>query len=214
MTSTPPEPVRPASRLHQEVDESAAQPTIEPYIPPPIPYSETFENNMMNAILNPHGFASPPSAPDHSAPPPSISRAELPLQLHDYRRVYPSSIKGVCLSHPSHTFHGAPGPTEEQLLQLAQELVQKRGIRNEVQFVHWLDTEETHQRRELHERMRRRQSMLHENANVQQEITRLDQERDIEKRVTERLRTRTRSGGAADGKEEDESSDSDIGAVM
>jgi len=217
MTSTPPpEPVQPTSRPQQEDDESAEQPTTEPYIPPSIPYSEAFENSIMNAFLNPHGsFAPPPYAPDHSAQPPSISQSELPLALHDYRRVHPSFVNGILLSHPSHTLHGAPGPTEDQLLQLAQELVQKHGIRNEAQFVLWLDTEETHQRRELRERMRRRQSVLRENENVRQEVDRLDMERDMERRVAERWRTRNRSGGAADGKEEDdESSDSDIGGVM
>lgn len=170
----------------------------------------------MNTILNPHGAFAPPSyAPKSDEPPPTISKEELPLPLHDFRRIYPSPIPGVLLSHPSHTIHGAPGPSEEQLIQLAQDLVQKHGIRNEAQFLHWLDAEEAQQKRDLKERMRRRQIAIRENEVVHQELARLDDERDVERRVAERLRTKNRSSGGGEEKEEEsESSDSDIGAVM
>jgi hypothetical protein len=220
-------------------EDNVVPPTMEPYTPVEIPYSEAFENSIMNTVLNPHGAFHPPPYPSGNAipPDPDISASDLPLPLHDYRRIYPSPVPGILLPHPLYTLHGAKGPSEEQLIAQAEELCKKHNIRTKAQFDHWVDAEIASQMRELKERMRARQRAIKENDRVMLEVRRLDMERDMERRVAERWRSRRKTSGgsgksavtanadlagagnSADAEEKedgemDESSDSDIGAVM
>lgn len=209
-TRLPVEPVLPVSPPPEEESTPAPAPAVEPWQVPDIPYSESFENDVMNTVLNPKSNTRQPVYPPNpDAPPAVISPAEIPLPLHDYRRTYPSSIPGILLPHPTSTFHGVAGPSEEQLLALAQELVEKHGIRNEAQFKHWLNEKEAQQRTELKERMRRRQEAVRINEDVEREVRTLDTQRDIERKVM-------RSRASLKGKEDidTESSDDDVSMVM
>lgn len=206
------EPVLPVSPPPEEdsTPAPAPAPAIDPWQAPDIPYSESFEDSVMNTVLDPNANTRQPvylSNPD--TPPPVLSSTELPLPLHDYRRAYPSTIPGILLPHPTSTLHGATGPSEEQLLGLAQALVEKRGIRNEAQLKHWLDTEEAQQRAELMKRMRRRQEAIRINEHVAREVRTLDTQRDFERKVM-------RSKASLKGKEDadTESSDDDISMII
>ena len=207
-TRCPNEPVLPVSPPPEE--ESTPAPAVEPWQAPDIPYSESFEDSVMNTVLDPNSNSRKPVyLPNPDATPPVISTTELPLPLHDYRRTYPSPIPGILLPHPTSTLHGAAGPSEEQLLTLAQQLVEKHGIRNEAQLKHWLDAEEAQQRAELMKRMRRRQEAIRINEHVVREVRTLDTQRDVERKVM-------RSKASLKGKEDvdTESSDDDISMVL
>ncbi|SRR6266480_4387556 len=204
------EPVLPVSPPPEEESTPAPTPAIDPWQAPDIPYSKSFEDSVMNAVLNPNSNTRQPvylSNPDTA--PSVLSSTELPLPLHDYRRAYPSTIPGILLPHPTSTLHGANGPSEEQLLGLAQDLVEKHGIRNEAQLKHWLDTEEAQQRAELMKRMRRRQEAIRINEHVMKEVTTLDTQRDFERKV---MRSKASRKGNEDA--DTESSDDDISMII
>lgn len=209
-TRRPAEPVLPVSPPPEEGSTPGPAPAIDSWQAPDIPYSESFENSVMKTVLDPKSNARQPIYLSNPVTPPSIvSSTELPLPLHDYRRTYPSPILGILLPHPTSTLHGAAGPSEEQLLALAQDLVEKHGIRNEAQLKHWLDTEEAQQRAELMKRMRRRQEAIEINEHVMREVRTLDTQRDVERKVM-------RSKASLKGKEDvdTESSDDDFSMVI
>ena len=209
-TRRPVDPVLPVSPPPEEDSTSAQVQAVDPWQAPEIPYSESFEDSVMNTVLDSKSNTRQPVyLPDPNTPPSILSSTELPLSLHDYRRKYPSPIPGILLPHPNSTLHGAAGPSEEQLLALAQELVEKHGIRNEAQLKHWLDAEEAEQRAELRKRMRRRQEAIRINEHVMREVRTLDTQRDVERKVM-------RSKASLKGKEDadTESSDDDISMVL
>jgi len=209
-TRRPPEPVLPVSPPPEEDFTPAPAPVVDPWQAPDIPYSESFEDGVMNIVLDPKSNTRQPAYLTNPDTQPSVlSSTELPLPLRDYRRMYPSPIPGILLPHPNSTLHGAAGPSKEQLLALAQELVEKHGIRNEAQLKHWLDTEEAQQRAELMKRMRRRQEAIRINEHVMREVRTLDTQRDVERKV---MRSKASLKGKDDA--DTESSDDDISMII
>jgi hypothetical protein len=186
MTSTPP----PNPQLPPSPGSDTTPPIHTPvpsWTPPEIPYNESFEDDVMNAILHP-----PPPDPEPGESEISlnfdVTPDDLPLQLHDFRRKYPSAVPGILLPTRDSSLHGACGVPDAVAHGLAREMIEQNGIKTPAEFAAFLEEELRGQKRVLKERMERRQESMKHNEVLDKEIRQLEMERDMQRRVAEKWR--------------------------
>ncbi|KAJ8110205.1 hypothetical protein OPT61_g6895 [Boeremia exigua] len=167
---------------------SPTSPVID-YSPHTVPYNETFENDLMRAIL--HGSPQP-SPKRKTEDTPMISAADLPIPITSHLRVHPSPIPGVFLTHVNGYHTGGIGPSTHAVNDFARRFVEDRGlgagdvggleraVRGEVEDK--LD--------EVRSKMRRREVAVKENERLRKELESLRLERQAELRVMEKMKGR------------------------
>lgn len=136
-------------------------------------------------------ISDPPSTrkPRALDPPPHFDT--LPVALDSPLRTYNSAITGLYLTHPGGWLEGG-FPTDAEVNSFEQRYVEefqrtqpkstttvlKRRIKDDI----------ARAREELEERMRERSDALEENKKLDEEISRLEMERSMERKVEEKMR--------------------------
>jgi hypothetical protein len=157
--------------------------------PTTIPYNAAFDDSLMSTMLYiPSSFQQRPNG-EQPLDATSITPEHLPIPLLSHLRTHPSGVPGVALTHPHGSLYGGPQPHSlEALHAYAQELIASNGIvcRSELEAL--IEREIVDARSELEERLDARRSARERNQDVEREIRKLVDEREMEIRVAERWR--------------------------
>lgn len=131
---------------------------------------------------------------------PDVDAADLPLPLDDPRRVYESNVPGVRLTHPGGSLHGGTSTSvpaahskdasavAEDVEEYAMSLIRSNGLRNATLLKKLIAGETARSNEELGRRMRERQEAVEHNERVDKEIQQLQAQREMERRLEERMR--------------------------
>jgi len=164
-----------------------------------VPYAATFSNDLMRIVLQPPSITTGISVIPESLNDldlcslPSISAEALPLSLDDPRRIYPSSIPGVNLTHPGGWLEGGAGkvplsqPRDSPSADAEAYLV-RHSIRNRKQLQEQIEQDIAVQMEELRVQMRKREEAVRANEEVEREVERLVEQRKLERKIEERMR--------------------------
>ncbi|KAF1816518.1 hypothetical protein P152DRAFT_378326, partial [Eremomyces bilateralis CBS 781.70] len=167
-------------------DEDVSMDQQLPWTPHDIPYSESFENSLMTAVLE---QSTPSDAPPPTATPPPLTRPELPLPLSDPRRTHPlTAFPQIKLTHPTGWATGGAGPSPETQIAFATALVSRRRVRNEDGLRRALEEDRAAQVMGLWNRSKERQHAVEQNARVRRELETLVAQREMEVRLEQRIR--------------------------
>ncbi|KAH0018745.1 hypothetical protein KCU78_g7045, partial [Aureobasidium melanogenum] len=176
------------------------------YEPHQIPYSAHYENALYHILeypprsrdgifIIPNDSSEQPkqgvSVRERDIDPaslPQISLQQLPLSVHDPRRVFASPIPGLRLTHPGGYLEGGPGPSPEEQKTWAREFVEKEGVVGEEA----LDMAVQHHMQQnmalAKERMRARYDALQQNTRIEKEIKTLMDQREMEVKIETRMK--------------------------
>lgn len=156
------------------------------FSPTTVPYDESFENSLMEAVLRPSEQQASPKLPVHSTP--MISASQLPLPLSSQHRVHRSPIPGVFVTHANGYHTGGPGPSPHTVNEYASKFIEEHGIEDERQLEETVQGLVNAKLEEVKERMQKRSEALEKNKAVQRELDDLKLQRDAELRVLERMK--------------------------
>jgi hypothetical protein len=163
---------------------SPTSPVID-YSPHTVPYSETFENDLMNTILHPSSHPSP-RRQTHETP--MISASDLPIPVHSHLRTHPSPIPGLFLTHENGYHTGGIGPSPRIVHEFAQRFIQERGVKDSDDLQREVHDEMERRLDEAKARMRSREEAVDKNKAVERELDDLRLQRQAELRVMERVK--------------------------
>jgi hypothetical protein len=192
MPSPPPSPPRPPVAK-------------EPYISPrTLPYSEAFENSLMNLIL--HGTTPAPSASTDTLPDATDSGGVgEAVPLGSSMRTYEPENEayrnlGIKLTHPGGSYTGGPGPgpayvespsegqVDEEQREFVLEFLKRNNVKTEAQLKKAVNDEIERKIKEIRERMRQREEALKNNEKVQNELKNLVDGVERERKIAEQMR--------------------------
>ncbi|KAF2194945.1 hypothetical protein K469DRAFT_722340 [Zopfia rhizophila CBS 207.26] len=159
-------------------------PTID-YSPATVTYDETFENNLMNAILR------PPANPPHRSPSsssPHISPTALPVPLNSALRIHPSPIPGVLLTHSNGYHTGGPGPSPSTVTDFASQFIAEHNIQDAGELERVVEEKIKDRLEVVRERMREREEAVKKNEGVNRQLEDLEVQRSAEVRVEEMVK--------------------------
>ncbi|KAF9691056.1 hypothetical protein EKO04_010961 [Ascochyta lentis] len=192
MTDTTPN--RPRPRLPTpNLSSSPTSPVID-YSPHTVPYDETFENELMTAIL--HGPTNPPPQPRLPQPTNDtmrmISASDLPIPISSPLRTHPSPVPGLQLTHEKGYHTGGIGPSAHVVNEFAARFIAERGLKaGDVEGLERAVKSEVEGKLEVvKERMRERERAFERNKGVERELGDLRLQRQAELRVMERVKGR------------------------
>lgn len=182
-----------------------ATPQYATYQPHDIPYSAHYENALY------HILEYPPRSrdaifviPDHSNEQPiqavsvrardidpnslpQLTLKNLPLSIHDPRRVFASPVPGIRLTHPGGYLEGGPGPSPEDQRKWAREFLEQEGVVNEEALSMVVQQHMQQNMTLAKERMRARYHALQQNERLQKEIKTLMDQREMEVKIETRM---------------------------
>ena len=177
------------------MDEPHQDPAVHlNYTPHDLPYSESFENSLMDTILSSSPRNSR-SLPSPSQPLPSISPSSLPLSLKSPLRKYPSPIPNILLTHPAGYHTGGPGPSAGTIAEFTSRFVEDNNIKSKEELERKVDETMKERLDEVRERMKRRKEAFQRNEGVKRNIEELEAQRRIEEIVEEKIRSERRARG-------------------
>ncbi|KAF2634874.1 hypothetical protein P280DRAFT_412828 [Massarina eburnea CBS 473.64] len=164
-------------------DDEPTSPVID-YSPATVPYNESFENTLMNAIL----YGQPPAPRTPLPATPVINPKTLPIPLSSSLRTYPSPLPGVLLTHPSGYHTGGPGPNPSTVAEFAKKFIEEYGIEDAGQLERVVEEKIKEKMEEARERMRDREEAANQNKRVQRELEELRMQRAMELEVAEKIK--------------------------
>ncbi|KAH5370089.1 hypothetical protein HBI33_174120 [Parastagonospora nodorum] len=183
---TPSRPLTPSSEPSPAAPSTAndpphSQPVVD-FSPATVPYNESFENELMNLLLNPPSTPSAPTPLD----PPMIPASSLPIPLSSPLRTHPSPIPGLFLTHANGYHTGGPGPSSETIRAFAEKVAREWGVDvRDTEGVRRVIEEKV---QEVRERMGEREKAVRRNREVDEELEKLRLQRDAEVRVLEKMK--------------------------
>lgn len=176
-----------------------------PYVPHDLKYSASFEDSLIDAILG-ADFKQPgiriiPDESDEDAVQgesvrysevdfqslPHITEDELPLPLHDTRRIFASPISGIKLTHPGGYLEGGPGLDPEMDTFPDDFLSSRPQVTSSTQLQKALQKEINSSLELLKERVRARQKAKEKNEQIEKEIKLLKDTHDLEIKVRKKM---------------------------
>lgn len=185
MTDTPPSRPRLPTPTRSP---SPTSPVID-YSPHTVPYDETFENDLMTAILHaPEQPAAP--APSATTSPPLISASALPIPLSSPLRTHPSPIPGVRLTHERGHHTGGPGPSGQAARDFAARFIAEAGVAagDAAALERAVARAQAARLEDVRNRMRAREEAWRRNLATERELGDLKLQRQAEVRVLERMK--------------------------
>ncbi|KAF2788198.1 hypothetical protein K505DRAFT_353362 [Melanomma pulvis-pyrius CBS 109.77] len=182
-------------------DPSPTAPVID-YSPPTVPYNAVFENALMTAILYPsdNNPPAPPRQQTSDTNPNSdstlhIDPTTLPVPLTSPLRTHPSPIPGVLLTHANGYHTGGPGPTPSSVAEFAEKFIKDHGIEDAGQLERVVEAKIQEMMEIVRERMREREKAVKHNEGIERELSNLEELRNVERRVAERIKEGRRKRG-------------------
>lgn len=177
---TPAAPLTPSD----DADAELTSPAID-YSPATVPYSESFENDLMNVILHPPSHDTPRS---HTHDALMVSANQLPIPIHSHLRTYASPVPGLYLTHKNGYHTGGPGPSPARIKEFAEGFVREHGIEDAGQLERVVEELLGRKMEEVRARMEERKKMVERNKEIERELDDLRLQRSAELRVLERLK--------------------------
>jgi hypothetical protein len=157
--------------------------------PTTVPYNAAFDDSLMSTMLYIPSSYQQRSNGEQPLNAASITPEHLPIPLSSHLRTHPSGVPGVALTHPHGSLYGGPQPHSEAALHAyAQDLIASNGITSRSELAVLIEREIVDARSELEERLDARRSARERNQEVEREISKLVDEREMEIRVAERWR--------------------------
>tara|TARA_R110002003_G_scaffold1364_2_gene22903 strand:- start:5022 stop:5600 length:579 start_codon:yes stop_codon:yes gene_type:complete len=176
---TPGEDVSPADDAMPQ-----SQPVVD-FSPATVPYNESFENEVMNAILHPPENS---SIPTPSRETPVVPASQLPIPLSSNLRTYPSPIPGLNLTHVNGYHTGGPGPSPETLAAFRAKFMRDHQIETPEQFQDAVRAAIAEKVAEARDRMEEREKAVQKNRAIDEELEKLRLQREQEVRVLEKMK--------------------------
>ncbi|CAO2653220.1 Nn.00g026310.m01.CDS01 [Neocucurbitaria sp. VM-36] len=166
-------------------DEPEPQNPVVDFSPATVRYDESFENSLMETILNPpeHDMSREPSHEPHMIP-----ASQLPIPLSSHLRTHTSPIPGLYLTHPNGYHTGGPGPASHTVKDFADKFIREHGIEDAGQLERVVEMTVRDKLREVEERMEKRNEAVEKNKGVERELEDLRLQRSAELRVMERVK--------------------------
>jgi hypothetical protein len=167
------------------------------YQPHEIPYSAHYENALYHILeYPPRSRDAIYVIPDHSNEQPiqavsvrardidpkslpQLTLRNLPLSIHDPRRVFASPIPGIRLTHPGGYLEGGPGPSPEEQRKWARDFLEKEHVQSEEALGMVVQQHMQQNMTLAKERMRARYHALQQNARIEKEIKTLMDQREM-----------------------------------
>lgn len=176
-----------------------------PYVPHDLKYSASFEDSLIDATLGADfkqaGIRIIPDESDEEAIQgesvrlsevdfqslPHITEDELPLALHDTRRIFASPIPGIKLTHPGGYLEGGPGLDPEMDTFPDDFLSSRPQVTSSTHLQKALQKEINSSLELLKERVRARQKAKEKNEQIEKEIKLLKDTHDLEVKVRKKM---------------------------
>jgi hypothetical protein len=171
----------------EEADRELTSPVID-YSPATVAYNESFENDLMNAIL--YGSAQPPTRTPLSSPP-MVNPTTLPIPLDSNLRTHPSPIPGVQLTHANGYHTGGPGPNPTAVAEFAKKFIEEHGIEDAGQLERVVEELIGEKMAVVKERMKEREEAIKKNKAIERDLEELKLQRAAELSVVEKIRGKT-----------------------
>ncbi|KAH7392086.1 hypothetical protein DE146DRAFT_698866 [Phaeosphaeria sp. MPI-PUGE-AT-0046c] len=164
------------------------QPVVD-FSPATVPYNESFENSLMELILNPSNTNEPPPSASASDPP-MIPASQLPIPLSSPLRTHPSPVPGLHLTHPNGYHTGGPGPSTSTMQAYAEKLAAEHGMdASDAEAVKKVARTLLEEKiGDARARMGEREKAVRKNREVDEELEKLRLQRDAEVRVLEKMK--------------------------
>ncbi|CAA9958821.1 hypothetical protein CFE70_002335 [Pyrenophora teres f. teres 0-1] len=156
------------------------------FSPATVPYDETFENNLMELLLNPPPQQPSPRKQTHDIP--TIAASQLPIPLSSNLRTHPSAIPGLYLTHVNGYYTGGPGPAPQRVQEYANRFIEEHGIEDAGQLERVVEDKIRIKLEEARERMEKRKELAESNRRIERELENLRLQRSAELRVMERVK--------------------------
>lgn len=159
------------------------------FSPSTVPYDETFENSLMEIILNPPHQPSPRKPSDDI---PTIPASQLPIPLSSNLRTHTSAIPGLYLTHKNGYHTGGPGPPPHTIEEFADRFIREHGIEDAGQLERVVEDVVRIKLEEAKQRMEKRKELVEKNKSIERELEDLRLQRSAELRVMERVKGKRR----------------------
>lgn len=181
------------------------------YVPHDLKYSADFEDEIMQAVLNPpsddNGIRIIPD--DSNEIPvegvsvkagaislqslPVIAEDELPLPLNDSRRIFASHVPGVRLTHPGGYLEGGPG-LEPDMDTFPEDFFNNNaGVMNATSLRAAVRKDIDASKEMLYERMRKRQDAIKHNERIERELKKMQEEHSMEMNIHRKMAEQRRA---------------------
>ncbi|THX57609.1 hypothetical protein D6D06_03610 [Aureobasidium pullulans] len=119
---------------------------------------------------------------------PHITLQQLPLSVHDPRRIFASPVPGIRLTHPGGWLEGGEGPSGEEQRAWAREFVEANNISGEQELGIAVQHHMQQNVELAKERMRARYEAQQQNVRVEKEIKTLMDQREMEVKIETRMK--------------------------
>ncbi|KAI4724205.1 hypothetical protein E4T49_08070 [Aureobasidium sp. EXF-10728] len=119
---------------------------------------------------------------------PQVTLQQLPLSVHDPRRIFASPVAGIRLTHPGGYLEGGPGAGAEEQRNWAREFVEREGVLDEEGLGAVVQRHMQQNMSLAKERMRARNDALQQNARIEREIKTLMDQREMEVKIETRMK--------------------------
>ncbi|CAD0111891.1 unnamed protein product [Aureobasidium uvarum] len=119
---------------------------------------------------------------------PQVTLQQLPLSVHDPRRIFASPVPGIRLTHPGGYLEGGPGPSPEEQRNWAREFVEREGAVDEKALGLAVQHHMQQNMALAKDRMRVRNDALQQNARIEREIKTLMDQREMEVKIETRMK--------------------------
>jgi hypothetical protein len=159
------------------------------FSPSTVPYDESFENSLMEIVLNPPSQSSPRKPSDDI---PTISASQLPIPLSSNLRTHASAIPGLFVTHKNGYHTGGPGPSPHTIEEFADRFIREHGIEDAGQLERVVEDVVRHKLEEAKRRMEKRKELVEKNRSIERELEDLRLQRSAELRVMERVKGKRR----------------------
>ena len=188
-------------------------PTSNKRGPLEIPYSESFTDELMRIVLQPHSpsgkvvsdkgltiTTNGDSVQLEDAYLPDVDPSELPIPIEDPRRIYRSAVPGIRLTHPGGPLEGGAPPFQpsgtsgitgqipDDIRDYARQLIRENSPKNLRDLQKLIASETQKQILELKKRMSERNEAKEQNEQTQKEIDDKDEVRAIERKIEEKCK--------------------------
>jgi hypothetical protein len=151
--------------------------------PPTPPYDEEFENAAMKSAIS---TSSPQRPTNPSASTDPVVPTERPISLSDSRRQHPLPSTQILLTEPGGSIYGGPGPSQERLIAEGQELIEKHGFTSAKELEDFIARQIEEDKAEAVKRALKRLEAIERNALIDEEISELEMNHQMEKRAMEK----------------------------
>lgn len=155
------------------------------------PYSESLENALAHAILNPPVNAGiEPFDHGVNVEAVDIAKEDLPLALDHASRIYRSRIPCILLTHPLGSYLGGAGPSPDssETQSALQQFLAKHNVTSTSQFHNLVNKEIEIKIEEIRSAAQARKEAMEKNAQIDREIEQLTAQSEMEVRVMRRKR--------------------------